>query len=130
MKSRKQIKGEARQMFRLCLVNGLLDEGRAREVVEGVLKYGRRGRYALLSDFLRFVKLEQSRHTAQVESATSLPPDVQASVLSDLDRLYGPGLSTSFSLNSSLIGGMRVKVASDVYDGSVKGGLAALERSF
>jgi len=29
-----------------------------------------------------------------------------------------------------LIGGMRIRIGSDVYDGSVRGALAALERSF
>ena len=36
----------------------------------------------------------------------------------------------SFVENPSLIGGMRVRVGSDVYDGSVKAGLVALEKSF
>jgi len=30
----------------------------------------------------------------------------------------------------ALIGGMRIKVGSDVYDGSVRAGLAELEKSF
>ena len=38
-------------------------------------------------------------------------------------RAYGPGVSTSFAENAALIGGLRVRVGSDVYDGSV---LAAL----
>jgi F-type H+-transporting ATPase subunit delta len=37
-------------------------------------------------------------------------------------------LETSFALNPALIGGMRIKVGSDVYDGSVRGRLDALER--
>ena len=44
--------------------------------------------------------------------------------------MYGPELNTSFADNPALIGGMRISVGSDVYDGSVKAGLAALENSF
>jgi len=44
--------------------------------------------------------------------------------------VYGPGLNISFSQNATLIGGMRVKVGSDVYDGSVQARLAALQESF
>ena len=44
--------------------------------------------------------------------------------------MYGPGISTSFAETSALIGGMRIRVGSDVYDGSVKAGLVALEKSF
>lgn len=130
MKTSKQINRDARQLFRLCVVNGLLDEQRVRQVVQGVLRSNCRGSYGLLSHFLRFVKLDRSRHTAEVESATSLPAELQDNVLSGLDHIYGPGITTTFSLNPALIGGMRVRVASDVYDGSIKAGLAALERRF
>jgi F-type H+-transporting ATPase subunit delta len=51
-------------------------------------------------------------------------------VSSDLERVYGPKLSISFGDNPALIGGMRIKVGSDVYDSSVKARLAAIERAF
>jgi len=130
MKPTQQLMREARRLFRLCLVNGLLDEGRVRRVVQGVLQSHRRGGYALLQRLLRLVKLDRSQHTAEVESATSLPADLQADVQADLTRAYGAGLRVSFAQRPALIGGMRIKVGSDVYDGSVKAGLDALEKSF
>jgi F-type H+-transporting ATPase subunit delta len=130
MKTTKQAAREARQLFRLCLVDGSLDEARVQKVVQGVLQSNRRGVYLLLSRLLRLVKIERSRHTAEVESATSLPPDLQASVRARLARIYGQGISISFAQSPALIGGMRIKVGSDVYDGSVKAGLDALEKSF
>jgi F-type H+-transporting ATPase subunit delta len=39
-------------------------------------------------------------------------------------------VSTSFAENPALIGGMRVKIGSDVYDGSVRAALEALEERF
>jgi F-type H+-transporting ATPase subunit delta len=130
MKSTKQIRREAGQLFRLCLVNRRLDENRVQQVVHRVVEAKRRGYLALLSRFQRLVKLEMARHRAEVESATPLPADLQSTVLAGLERVYGSGISTSFALSPVLIGGMRIKVASDVYDGSVKAGLAALEKSF
>ena len=44
-----------------------------------------------------------------------------------LARRYGSGLTTSFETSADLIGGMRIKVGSDVYDGSVRARLAAIE---
>jgi len=129
MKTTKQVMREARRLFRLCLVNESLDEKRVRLVVRRVLESKRRGAHVLLSRFLRLVKLDRSRHTAEVESATLLPADLQARVQADLARLYGPGTSVSFAQSPALIGGMRIKVGSDVYDGSVKAGLEALEQS-
>jgi|SRR5215813_3044022 len=130
MRTTKQFRREAKQLFRMCLVNGLLDEARARQAVQKVLEAKRRGSFTLLSHFLRLVKLDRSQHTAEVESATSLPEVLQASIVSSLGHLYGTGISTSFALSPALIGGMRIRVGSDVYDGSVRAGLASLERKF
>lgn len=130
MRINKQAKREARQLFRYCLVNGLLDENRVREVVQHVVAAGPRDCPAILSHFKRLVKLDLARHTATVESAAPLPADLQAAIEAGLTRLYGPGLGTAFAHRPALIGGMRIQVGSDVYDGSVRAGLAALEKRF
>jgi len=130
MKTTKQLDSEAKHLYRLCLVDGSLDEDRVRHVVRRVLESKQRGSFALLSHFRRLVKLDCARHTATIESATPLPADLKTSVLSDLERVYGPKLSISFADNPALIGGMRIKVGSDVYDSSVKARLAVLERAF
>jgi len=130
MKTIKQLESEAKHLYRLCLIDGSLDEDRVLLVVRRVLESKQRGSFALLSHFRRLVKLDCARRTATVESATPLPADLQTSVASDLERVYGPKLSISFADNPALIGGMRIKVGSDVYDSSVKARLAALERAF
>ena len=130
MKTTRQIKREAKRLFRLCLVNGSLDEGRTRKVVQRIIGDKRRSGLALLSHFQRLVRLDFARHTAEVESAMPLPADLRARIEAGLARTYGPGISASFAHNPGLIGGMRIKVGSDVYDGSVRARLAALEKGF
>jgi F-type H+-transporting ATPase subunit delta len=130
MRIHKQAKREARRLFRYCLVNGLLDANRVRDVVQHVVAAGHRDCPAILSHFKRLVKLDLARHTATVESAAPLPADLQAAIDAGLTRRYGPGLSTAFAHHPALIGGMRIQVGSDVYDGSVRAGLAALEKRF
>jgi F-type H+-transporting ATPase subunit delta len=130
MKINKRVRRDAKRMFRLCLVGGLLDEARAREVVRRVNEEDRRDRWVILRYFSRLVKRDRDRHTATVESAAPLPTELQSGVQRDLSRRYGAGLTTSFTHRPELIGGMRIRVGSDVYDGSVQAGLAALERSF
>ena len=130
MNINKRAKREAKQLFRLCLVNSLLDEDRVRQVVQRVLAAGHRDCWAILSHFGRLVKLDLAQHTATIESATLLPLDLQAAIEAGLTRRYGPGLTTAFAHRPALIGGMRIQVGSDVYDGSVRAGLAAMERGF
>ena len=130
MKINKQAKREAKQLFRFCLVNGLLDENRVRNVVQHLVATGRRDCPAILAHFRRLVRLEIVRRTATVESAALLPPDLQAGIEAGLKRRYGPGLTAVFAHRPALIGGMRIQVGSDVYDSSVRAALAALEKSF
>ncbi len=130
MKISKQTRRDARQLFRACLVGDALDENRARQAVAGVIRQKPRGYVAILSHFQRLVRLEVARRTARVESAAPLSPQFQAQMQGDLTRRYGPGLSFTFSQNAALIGGVRIQVGGDVYNGSVQGRLAALQESF
>jgi F-type H+-transporting ATPase subunit delta len=130
MSRTKQAKRDAKQLFRLCLVNGLLDAGRVQDVVQRVSKSTNRNRIKVLSRFQRLVRLDFARRTATVENATTLSPDMRTSIQARLSHSYGPGLNTTFTQNPSLIGGMRIKVGCDVYDGSVKARLVALQACF
>jgi F-type H+-transporting ATPase subunit delta len=130
MKIKKRQKRDAKELLRYCLVEGLLDESRVRSVAQHVAAGGRSEGPAVLSHFKRLVKLELIRRTATIESAAPLPADLQAAVEAGLKRRYGVGLRTTFAVRPALIGGMRIQVASDVYDGSVRTELAALENSF
>jgi F-type H+-transporting ATPase subunit delta len=130
MKNFKQTRREGKELYRNCLVNGLLDDNRVRQTVQRVLQTSPRGYLDILSHFERLVKLDIDRHTARVESATPLPPELQSDIQNSLTRRYGSGLQFSFAQNPSLLGGMRIKVGSDVYDGSVQARLAALRDSF
>ena len=106
---------------------GRLDAARVRLVAGELATSDRRDALPVLSAFLRSVRLDQDRHTATVESAASLPPDVREQIMADLVRIYGSGLDASFDQNPALIGGMRIRVGSDVYDDSVRARLASIE---
>jgi F-type H+-transporting ATPase subunit delta len=126
----KEAARDAKELFRLCLVNGLLDEGRVHDVVRHVTESRNRNRFRVLSRFERLVRLDVAKRTATVANATRLSPDMQACIQADLSRSHGPGLNTTFTQDPALIGGMRIKVGCDVYDGSVKARLAALQACF
>jgi len=130
MKISKQASREGKELFRSCLVTGVLDDSRVRSAVQRTIQLKPRGYLAILSHFRRLVKLELDRRTARVESALPLPDDLKAQVQASLVHAYGSGLKISYGQNPALIGGMRIKVGSDVYDGSVQARLAALRQSF
>lgn len=130
MKISKQSRRDAKQLFQACLVNGQLDEARVRQAVSAVIEKRPRGYVPTLSQFQRLVKLDLERRQARVESAVSLPADTQASVQANLTQKYGSNLNFQFSVKPDLIGGLRVQVGSDVYDGSVKARLQNLQTSF
>jgi F-type H+-transporting ATPase subunit delta len=130
MKISKQERREAKELFRSTFANGVMDEGRVRKAVDALLTQKPRGFVGILAHLQRLVKLEIDRRTAKVESATALSPQDQSTVQANLTKRYGQGLNISFVHNPALLGGMRIKVGSDVYDGSVQGRLSALKESF
>ena len=130
MKISKQAQRDARQLFRSCLVNGLLDEKRVRELITLLSTKKPRGYVEILSRLHRLVKLETQRRSARVESATPLSAESQAGVVNRITQLYGAGVDIAFGQDPALIGGLRIRVGSDLYDGSVKTRLEKLEQSF
>jgi len=130
MKSKRQQQREAKRLVRLCMVNGSLDETLVRRVVERVVAAERPGGLNVLSRFQRLVRLDREAHSARVESASSLPDDLRAAIEAGLTRLYGGGIATTYAENPALLGGVRITVGSDLYDGSIQGRLAALEERF
>lgn len=127
MKISKQSRRDGKMLFNVCRVNGVLDEGRVRLALAQVIERKPRGYVATLHHFHRLVKLDLARRSAVVESTVALPPAVQDGIKATLTSTQGAGLNLSFVVTPSLIGGMRVRVGSDIYDGSVAGRLAALE---
>ena len=127
MKISKQARRDAKQLFNVCKVSGVLDENRVRQSVSAVIAKKPRGYVAILSHFQRLVKLDIERRSARVESAVAASEALQQSVKANLAQRYGQGLNVTFVVNPSLIGGLRVQVGSDVFDGSVKARLAELE---
>jgi F-type H+-transporting ATPase subunit delta len=130
MKISKQSRRDGKALFNACRVGGVLDEVRVRQTVAQVIERKPRGYVATLHHFHRLVKLDIARRTAVVESTIPLAPALQQNVEAGLVKQHGAGLNLSFVVNPSLIGGMRVRVGSDIYDGSVAGRLAALRANF
>jgi F-type H+-transporting ATPase subunit delta len=130
MHPNKQSRREAKRLFRMCFVEGAFDEDCAKGTAKAVAAGGARDRLAVLAHFLRLVKLDLAMRTATVESATVLPAELRGEITAVLARRYGSALATTFVERASLIGGVRIQVGCNLYDGSVLASLAALEKAF
>jgi len=84
----------------------------------------------VLAQLRKFLHLDATRWSALVETATPLSKQESEDIDHALTLHYGEGLTTMFIVNPSLIGGVRITAGSDVYDGSVRARLDAIQRSF
>jgi F-type H+-transporting ATPase subunit delta len=130
MKISKQARREAKALFRATQINGVMDEERVRAAINELVARKPRGYLSIMTQMERLVRLDIFRRNARVESVVPLDGALEGSLKAALTRRYGLGLQFSFGVNPSLIAGMRVQVGSDVYDGSVRARLDALQDNF
>jgi len=130
MKGGKQSRREAKQLFKCCQVGDHLDEDRVLQSVTLLIEKKPRGYFGILQELQRLVKLDVASRTARVESAVALSESQQQRVRENLGRMKGSEVTVEFAENTDLIGGMRVKIGDDVFDGSVRTRLTGLNESF
>lgn len=130
MKVSKQSRRDAKSLFRACLENGSLKDDRVKKAVQDVVDQKPRGYIQILNHFLRLVKTDIQNRTARVESANLLDDNAKKSIEELLANRYGNALMISFDVNPDLIGGLRIQVGSDVYDGSLRSRLQKIGESF
>ena len=130
MKISKEARQLSRQLLRLSLTDGYLDRAKASAVVQGVINQKPRHYLGALESYQRLLRLEIAKRHAVIESATELSPATGESVVNNLKQKYGQDITTEFKTNPDLIGGMRIKLGSDVFDGSVRNRLALLQEQF
>jgi F-type H+-transporting ATPase subunit delta len=130
VKVSRQAQREAKQLFRSCQVKGRMDADKVRQAVRLLVEKKPRGYVGILHHIQRLVKLDEDSRTARVESAVALDGAQQQSVRESLERMKSGEVRVEFAENADLIGGMRVKIGDDVFDGSVRTRLAGLRDSF
>ena len=94
MKTAKQAQRDAKQLFRLCLVDGSLDEDRARRVVQRLVDAAAAGRSPSCRAFSGWCGSIATSTAPRVTSAVPLPPDIRARLEAGVARLYGRGIVT------------------------------------
>ncbi len=120
MKLNKDERKMSRDLFRASLTDGRLDQTKTRIISQQIVNSKPRNVAGLLKEYMRLVRLEVEKHQATVESAASLDDNTRQELENTLRSKYGADVTTSFKVTPELIGGLRVRVGSDVWDSSVR----------
>jgi F-type H+-transporting ATPase subunit delta len=128
MKVNKEIRQTARALLRDSFINGRLDRGHVSAAVESLISKKPRDYLSILEDYKRLLRLEVEKHHARIESASELDQNTSAQIVANLRKKYGGDLTTEFAINPALLGGVRIRVGSDVWDSSVRSRLQRLEQ--
>lgn len=130
MKISKTAAATARRLFGLCQVDGRLDDSRVRTVIQRLSSRKPRDFHAILVALHRLIRLDLDSRKVTVESAVELDEASRQQLLSKLGSQYGPDLKVDYRINTGLLGGLRIRVGDDVFDGSVEGRIKRLSAAF
>ncbi len=129
MKLSKDSRKTAKQLFQASFVDGRLDSQRLLQATSLVIERKPRNYVGILKEIQRQVRLETAKSHVVIDSAINLSSEEMDRVMNDLRSKYGNDLSPELHIKPELLGGLRIQVGSDVYDGSVRGRLANLEKT-
>ena len=128
MKINKETRQLSKELMRASFTDGRLDNGRIASLVISLIKKKPRNYIKVLEAYKRLLRLEVEKRSATIETATEVAPESSAQIVANLKRQYGNDLVTRFIVNKELLGGMRIRVGSDVWDSSVRNRLHRLQQ--
>jgi len=128
MKINKEIRQLSREMLRASFTDGQLDPGRISSLVDSLIAKKPRRYVDVLKNYRRLLRLELEKRQARIETAKEVDPATSSELVANLKRKYGGDLTAEFVVNPELLGGMRIRVGSDVWDGTVRNRLERLQQ--
>jgi F-type H+-transporting ATPase subunit delta len=128
MKINKEVRQLSREMLRASFTDGQLDRGKIASLVQSLITKKPRHYLAILEYYKRLLRLELEKRHAKIESAMALNSEISAQIVERLKRKYGNDLTAEFVVDPKLLGGLRIRVGSDVWDGSVRNRLERLQQ--
>ena len=127
MKLNKEIRQVSRKMLQASFTDGQLDPGRISSLVDSLVTRKPRNYVDVLKNYKRLLRLELEKRHATIETASEVDSAVRSEIEANLKSKYGNDLSTEFHVAPELLGGMRIRVGNDVWDGSVRNRLQRLQ---
>ena len=127
MKLNKEIRQLSRKMLQASFTDGQLDPGRISSLVDSLVTRKPRNYVDALKNYKRLLRLELEKRHATIETASEVDSAVRSEIEGNLKSKYGNDLSAEFHVDPKLLGGMRIRVGNDVWDGSVRNRLERLQ---
>ena len=128
MKINKEVRQNSREMLRASFTDGQLDRGKIDSLTQSLIEKRPRHYLDILQYYKRLLRLEIEKRHAKIESAMQLVPEAAVNIVDRLKKKYGGDLTTEFAVDPALLGGVRIRVGSDVWDGTVRNRLQRLEQ--
>ena len=128
MKINKEIRRISKEMLRASFTDDQLDPGKIASLTESLIERRPRHLVDVLQRYKRLLRLEIEKRHARIESATQLAPQAAVNIAERLKKKYGADLTSEFAVDPALLGGIRVRVGSDVWDGTLRNRLQRLEQ--
>jgi F-type H+-transporting ATPase subunit delta len=127
MKLDKESRKLSKQLFQASFTDGRIDARKVSAVASKLVETRPRHAMGLFKEYQRLVRLEVEKRHALIESAAELDGATAAQLVENLKARYGADLTTDFRVAPELLGGIRIKIGSDVFDSSVRERLSRLE---
>jgi F-type H+-transporting ATPase subunit delta len=127
MRLSKEARRLSKALFRASFSDSRLDPAQVRTIAQKIMDSKPRHYVDLLKDYQRLVRMEVEKHHAVIESAVELDESTRGQLEQSLRAKYGSDLTTQFTVAPELIGGLRVKLGSNVWDSSIRERLNRLE---
>jgi len=128
MKLNKEIRRLSRKMLQAGFTDGQLDPGKVASLVDSLVTHKPRNYIDVLKNYKRLLRLELQKRRATIETASEVDPAIRSEIIANLKNKYGDDLATEFQVDPQLLGGMRIRVGNDVWDGTVRNRLERLQQ--
>jgi len=129
MKIPREARKLSRELFGKAVRSGKLDPDLTRDIADLLVRKKPRHYVQVLKEFTRLVRLELSKYQVIVNSAEAVDSETEESIRQQLLARFPHATEFIFQVNPALIGGMRVQLGSDVWDGSVRSRIEQLRQT-
>ena len=129
MDSDAKLKSFAKKLAELSMQDGLVSSDKVEAVLATLRQNPPRKPKTVLKHYLYYIKHAINRSRAVIEYAGKIEDHAVKTIENQLSQTYDRPIAATSLQNNALIAGLRISIGDDIYDASVAGRLANLEKS-